>query len=415
MKSFNKLSVFLSIENLDIKLGTLVHQDKNIYFRLDEEYTTIFNSLDEDRLLLSPFKIKHTFDIQSTEYNPFEGLFGLFADSLPDAWGRLLFDRYIKSKNVNIDLNPLVRLAFIGNTGAGSLRFEPETEAENTFISELNLDLFHGESQKIIAGENSGILDDFYRLGGTSGGARPKINIGYSKNTGEIIHPTEKLPEDFDHWIVKFPSTFDIPDIAHVEYAYFLSARNCGIEMSDSLLLEGQKNNYFFATKRFDRLKNKRLHTHTLAGLLQDDPFQSNLDYGHLMDASFFLERSIETQYQLFKRLVFNIIFCNQDDHSKNFSFLMNQQGIWKLSPAYDLTFSPSAYNYHSLSIANKYQHVTLADAKALAKHFSITQADKIIEEVKEVAIQWSKIAKDSGISKNSMQLIEREINKRMN
>lgn len=411
----DKLNVFLDIEETKLKLGTLVYKDKAIYFKLSEEYLSVFSPLTEQRLLLSPYKMKHSREIQTTEYNPFDGLFGLFADSLPDAWGKLLLDRFLKSKRKENTLdNPLARLSYVGTSGFGALRYEPYDEVSETANFSPDLDLFNEESKKIIIGEESTVIDNFYRLGGTSGGARPKINIGYNVQTKEIVQFQEQLPQDFEPWMVKFPSQYDLPDISHIEYAYHELAKKCGIEVTEATLLKSGENKFFFATKRFDRNKNKRFHVHSLAGLLHDNFTQSSLDYGHLIDVAFFLEKDIGVYEQLFRRLIFNIIFCNQDDHSKNFSFLMTQQGKWRLAPAYDLTFSPSVYNFHSLSVAGNYHNVTMKNVQDLANHFEFKGIDLLIDELITVSSEWRKIAAEAGVSENSVKEIESKIHQKI-
>ena len=412
MKNIGKLNVFLSLEGDDIHLGTLVLQGKDVYFKISESYLKNNQPFDNDRLHLSPFKIKHNADIQQTGYFPFDGLFGLFADSLPDAWGKLLLDRYLVSKGIANQLNPLTRLAYVGNEGAGALRYEPVVEHEQEADFWIDLSLFQQESEKIIAGEDSLIVDKFYQLSGVSGGARPKINVGFHPKTGEIIPYNNSLPAGFEHWLVKFHSRYDADEVAKVEYAYYLLALKSGIQMAPSRLFKGQNNEAFFATRRFDRIKNQKLHLHSLAGLLHDDFDRSSLDYGHLLDAAFYLTKDRRVYEEILRGLTFNVLYGNQDDHSKNFSFLMNKEKKWSLAPLYDLTYSPSPYDYHALSVSGKYQHIQLRDVKKLGEYFGIRKTEKIIQEVLEVSLEWQKTAGELEIKPLVVHQIENFIEK---
>lgn len=414
-KELNKISVFLNLEGLKTELGALVYNQGKIYFKLSEDYLKDFKPFMGGKLLVSPFKIKHSDEIQVCPQNPFEGLFGIFSDSLPDGWGRLLLDRYIMSKNKGVQqLTPLNRLLYVGKNGNGALEYEPEMENYNVNLSSVDLDEYKKASKKILLGENSKILNDFYRLGGTSGGAKPKINVGLNSKTNHLIEATEKLPPNYEAWIVKFPSTFDFPDCANIEFAYHKMALACGIEMSESKLLKGEHNTSFFATKRFDRLENNKLHLHSLSGLLHDDFRSTSLDYGHLLDAAFHLEKDVSVCKKILKLAVFNVFTLNQDDHSKNFSFLMNSKGEWRFAPAYDLTFSQANYGFQSMSVAKNSQNIETKDFIKLANHFQIENAQKIIEEVKEQLSNWTFFAKEAGVSKNSAKMIKKVIDEKI-
>jgi serine/threonine-protein kinase HipA len=407
----NKVTIFLNLEGQKTEFGTLILDKSTIYFKLSNSYLNKFNPFSQDKLLVSPFKMKHNSEIQTCSLKTFDGLFGLFSDSLPDAWGKLLLDRYIVSRNISISqLNPLTRLLFVGENGNGALEYQPELENLNKEARILDLEKYNSASKLILQGENSEILSSFYRLGGTSGGARPKINIAYNKETGNCIDSFEKTPQNYESWLLKFPSIFDLPDCANIEFAYYKMATACWIEMSDSILLKGDKNNYFFATKRFDRIDNNKIHTHSLAGLLHDDFINTSLDYGHLLDVAFYLEKDVEVYQKIMKLAIFNVFACNQDDHSKNFSFLMNKKGEWKFSPAYDLTFSQGSYGFQSMSVAKNAKNIMKEDFMKLANHFHIQNVDKLIEEVKDQLSQWNLFAKDAGVSDSSIKMIKKVI-----
>lgn len=412
MKNIDKLSAYLSLESSDILLGTLVLQGKDIYFKLSDEYLNEVRPFKNNSLDLSPFKIKHTSEIQQAKQFPFDGLFGLFSDSLPDAWGTLLLDRHLLAQRIYEPLNPLTRLAYVGRSGMGAIRYEPILEQREKDDFLIDLSRFQKESEKIIDGGHSKIVDEFYRLSGFSGGARPKINVGIHAKTGKIIPFSNQLPKNFQHWLIKFQSRYDVGEIAKVEYAYYLLATRSGITMAPSKLLSGRNNEVFFATQRFDRIYNNRLHLHSLAGLLHDNFTSSSLDYGHLMNVAFHLSRDRRVYTSILRVLTFNVLYGNQDDHSKNFSFIMDQNRNWQLAPFYDLTYSPSPYNYHSLSIDNKYQHINLKDVEKLGQHFGVSNIKEIISEVVDVSMTWRKTARELGIRPATIKKIEKTIEK---
>lgn len=405
----NKIKVYLNLEENRIQIGTLISEGTNVYFKLHDTYLTNFEDFENNKLMLSPFKMIHTNEIQLGSKTPFEGLFGLFSDSLPDAWGRLLQDRYFQSKMEGLKLNPLNRLLCVGKNGSGALEYEPELQIlEKQEI--FNIDKFYAASKKILIGENSEILTNFYRLGGTSGGARPKINIGLNPITNELVDFTSDIPENFENWIVKFPSIYDLPDIANIEFSFYNMAKACGIEINECKLLNGKENTNFFATKRFDRIGNKKLHLHSLAGLIHDDFNMNNLDYGHLMDVAFHLEKDVNVYQKILRLAIFNVFACNQDDHSKNFSFIMGSNKKWRFSPAYDLTFSPSSYGFQSMSVAKNAKNITSQDFVKLSKHFHVKNINEILEEVKTNLTNWDYFAMNGGVSKVSRDLISKKI-----
>src|SRR5690606_31538335 len=161
-------------------------------------------------------------------------------------------------------------------------------------------------------GTPSDIIDELFQLGGSSGGARPKAIVGYNPKTDHLIHGHSSLPQDYDHWIVKFPSTFDLPDIAHIEYAYYKMALAAGIKISECKLFKGNSGVSYFATKRFDRIHNNRLHLHSVSGLLDDNFRFSNLDYGNIMDCAFRLENHVNAYSKVLRLAAFNIYTHNR-------------------------------------------------------------------------------------------------------
>lgn len=403
-----KITVSLLLEGSRYEAGELVLSGDKIYFRYDADFL-------ENGFSLSPIKLPFTSEIVSADREPFEGLFGVFNDSLPDGWGRLLLDRSLASKGIDIaGITPLDRLAFVGSTGMGALIYQPEIEPGKDAGTIPELDLLAKEVKQILQGTSSDIIEELFILGGSSGGARPKVFVGYNSNTGDLIHGLNNLSEGYDDWIIKFPSSSDNPEIANIEFAYHKMALQAGIQMSECRLFNGKSGKVYFGTKRFDREGGKRLHTHTASGLMHDNFRMSTMDYGHLMDCAFRLERHVKAYEKIFRLAAFNVYSHNRDDHSKNFSFLMNGKGEWQFAPAYDLTFSNSAYGFHSTMIAGESQNPGRKQLMKLADHFGLKNAGIIIEEVQDAINQWPTIARECGVSNDIIQNIQKAVSKIM-
>jgi serine/threonine-protein kinase HipA len=321
-------------------------------------------------------------------------------------------DRTLSSKGINISkITPLDRLAFVGAGGMGSLTYQPEFESITGITSQIELDIIAREITHILQGTSSEIIEELFELGGSSGGARPKIFVAYNPDNRKIIHGKDELPSGYEHWIIKFPSTSDNPEIAKIEYAYHKMAIKAGIEMSDCKLFEGKSGKLYFGSKRFDRIGNKRLHVHTASGLMHDNFRASMMDYGHLMDCAFRLERHVNAYRKVLRLAAFNVFSHNHDDHSKNFSFLMNADGEWQLAPAYDLTFSYSSYGFHSTMVAGESQNPGVDHLLKLANHFGIKDGKVIIDEVRSAIAAWTNIAREYDISAKTVKNIQLSLN----
>ena len=282
---------------------------------------------------ISPLKLPLQKGLFIAKSQPFDGNFGIFNDSLPDGWGRLLLHKLLQNAGKNeMTLNTIERLCLIGNKGMGALCYKPETEIAP--MSPL-YDLFEiqHEIEKILAEQPSENIEKLFLFGGSSGGARPKY----------LIEKEQK------HWLVKFKNHNDPQDIGEIEYNYALAAKQCGIIMPEVRLWE----NKFFATERFDIQNNERLHIASAAGLLDADFREVSLDYIALMQLTGYLSQSSVEVEQMFRRMVFNVLAKNMDDHAKNFSFIC-KNGNWELAPAYDLTPSYGFNGQHTTTINGK-------------------------------------------------------------
>ena len=406
MTGINKLFVSLLLGGNSFEVGELVLSEQKIYFRYNADFL-------KAGLNLSPIKLPFSGDIVSADKQPFDGLFGVFNDSLPDGWGRLLLDRSLSAKGIDIaKITPLDRLAYVGARGVGALVYRPEIKPEKTTDPVPELDIIATEMNHILQGTSSEIIEELFILGGSSGGARPKIFAAYNPLTSDLIHGLDNIPEGYDEWIIKFPSSSDNREIANIEFAYHKMALLSGIEMSECRLFKGKSGQVYFGTKRFDRIAGKRLHTHTASGLMHDNFRMSTMDYGHLMDCAFRLEKHVKAYEKIFRLAAFNVYSHNRDDHSKNFSFLMNEQGEWQFAPAYDLTFSYSGYGFHSTMIAGESKNPGRKELMKLAAHFGLKNAGSIIEEVQEAISQWGAIAREQDITKETRNTIQSAMDK---
>ena len=407
MEHVKKIIVSIQFSKNEIELGELVSEGRDIYFKY---YTDFINKGIE----ISPLKLKLNTGINRADTIPFDGLFGVFADSLPDGWGKLLLDRALTAKGIDIsDLTMLDRLAFVGSKGMGALIYKPEIDDGSHKQFEFELDKIAKATQKIISGTATEILDELYILSGSSGGARPKIVVGYNPKTQHIMAAEKDLPFGYEHWLIKFPSSSDKADIANIEYAYYKMALDAGIEMSECKLFKGKSGQVYFGTKRFDRIGNHRLHMHSAAGIMHDNFRFSKLDYGHIMDCAFTLERDVNAYEKILRLAAFNVFAHNRDDHSKNISFLMNDTGHWKVAPAYDLTFSSSAHGMHSTMISGESAHPTKQHLIDLANYFKIKNASYIIDDIQEVIYNWKDYANQCNIGADSKNRIQKVIGKK--
>lgn len=349
MDNYKYLKVFYNY----ILVGTLAKTpDRVVAFEYDSEWLN-------NGFSISPFSLPLIKKVFIPKYDPFGGLFGVFNDSLPDGWGRLLVDRlFLKNKINPNEIDNLNRLAVVQESGMGALTYKPE----HKFKSENNIsdyDILAQECSKILESQNSENLDEIFNLGGSSGGARPKIL-------------TSIYNED---WIIKFPSSSDPKNIGEKEYQYSLCAKDCGINMTETRLFPSKICSGYFGIKRFDRKNAKKVHMVSVSGLLETSHRLPNLDYNTLMKLTLELTRNYQDIEQLFRLMCFNVFAHNRDDHSKNFSFLFDDtKKEWHLSPAYDLTYSFSFNGEHATTINGEGKNPTLEDILAVAKNIGLKE-----------------------------------------
>ena len=403
--SATEVKVALNFGDKTMSVGRLAMRERTIYFEYDGSFI-------ERGIEISPMRLPLQTGVQSFEYDLFDGLPGVFNDSLPDGWGRLLFDRFVRSQGIlPADITPLDRLAHIGNHGLGALIFEPDYSATDTH-DEINLDSLAIQAQEVLDGASEDVLAELITLNGSSAGARPKALIGVNDARDHIIHGVHDLPVDYTPWMVKFPNSQDGLDAGAIEYVYALMAKEAGIAMPDVHLFPAQKGAGFFAIKRFDRNGGKRYHMHTACGLLHSDFRTPSLDYEDLIALTGMLTRDVREIEKMYQLAVFNILAHNRDDHSKNFSFLMDNEGQWSLSPAYDLTFSSGPRGEQSTMVMGEGRNPNVDHLMKLAEEANIKQdcAIEIIDATRASLAKWPELAKKYGVKDMNIKLIQNKL-----
>lgn len=362
------------IKRLDVfyherKVGTLaLYKEHLAAFEYDGDWI-------ETGFPVSPFSLPLEKRVFLPKTDPFGGLFGVFADSLPDGWGRLLVDRLMLKNHMDpAAVGNLNRLAIVGDSGMGALSYEPEIPL-HAEPSTMGLDKIAEECERMLKTEYSAHLDQLFQMGGSSGGARPKILTTI----------------DGEEWIIKFPSCDDNKNIGKQEYEYSLCAKACGIDMTETVLFPSERCGGYFGTRRFDREKDTdgtmtRIHMLSATAILETSHRIPNLDYHLLMKLTWEITRDFSEVLKLYRLMCFNVFAHNRDDHSRNFSYLYDEQeSCFKLAPAYDLTYSSSLNGEHATTVNGNGTDPGMDDILAVAVQAGIreAQARKIAVAVK--------------------------------
>ncbi len=406
-KPVQHVKVELDFGGNPVLVGHLALLDQQIYF----EYDADFIRLD---LNLSPFQLPLKPGVKTFDTRLFEGLPGVFNDSLPDGWGRLLFDRAMRKQGILPRmLSPLDRLACVGKSGLGALIYEPD-HSEAIEAVEIDLNRLAKQSQNVLEGGAEDVLEELLILNGASSGARPKALIGFNRKTGRIIHGSQVLPKHYEPWIVKFANSQDGSDSGAVEFVYSEMARRAGLMLPETHLFPAKHGPGYFAIKRFDQSEGRRLHMHTPCGLLHSDHRIPALDYQDLLELTLYLTRDVREIKKMFQYAVFNVLAHNRDDHSKNFSFLMDETGIWKISPAYDLTFSYGPGGEQSTMVMGEGKSPNMDHLQALGRHAEIsgTNVKEILGQTRDSLGSWSELAKAHDVKITTHDLIHTRINR---
>lgn len=369
--------------------------------------------------LMMPVRQGRVYSFGNLDREVFNGLPGMLADSLPDTYGRALFDKWLVLTGRTV-ANPIEALCFLGQRCMGALEFEPATGPDSSNMKVEIDSLVEVAKEALSKKEEFGVnldldrkaaIAEILRLGTSAGGQRAKAIIAYNKKTGEVRSGQVQVPEGFDYCIIKLDGVSagagfkETENFGRLEYSFSLLAKECGIEMTDCSLIE-ENGRAHFLTKRFDRVDGEKIHMQTLCGIAHYD-FHLRRAYSY--EQAYNVMRRLRLPYsqaeEMFRRMVFNVVIRNQDDHTKNISFLMDKIGKWSLSPAYDISF---AYNpkgswtdTHQMSINGKFDDITRSDLLACAAANNIKNAVEIIDMVCETVSKWPEIAINCGVPKD--------------
>lgn len=364
--------------------------------------------------ILMPVRQGRIYSFSDIGRDTFKGLPGMLADSLPDTYGRALFDRWLALTGRSSG-NAVETLCFLGKRCMGALEYEPAMDAPYSPDVKIELDsLVEVASEALSEKEEFGAnleedkkaaIAEIVRLGTSAGGQRAKAIIAYNPQTGEVRSGQIEAPEGFDYYLIKLDGVTteagfrETQNFGRLEYSFYRLVKECGIEMSDCSLIE-ENGRAHFLTKRFDRKNGEKIHMQTLCGIAHYD-YRNPRSYSY--EQAFNVMRALRLPYsqaqEMYRRMVFNVVIRNQDDHTKNISFLMDRQGKWRLSPAYDMGF---AYNpkggwtaQHQMSINGKFDGITRQDLLEFARRNNIKEAAEIIDRIAEESSRWPRLAKE--------------------
>jgi serine/threonine-protein kinase HipA len=359
----------------------------------------------------------------------FKGLPGLLADALPDKFGQAIIDAWLARQGRGpADFSIIERLCYTGTRAMGALEFQPSSSANMETAVDVELDKLIALVRDVIrrrssldtnlqgnGDANQQALLDILIVGTSAGGARAKAVIAYNRSSGQILSGQAQAPAGFEHWLIKFDGASDIElgeteDFGRIEYAYYLMARAAGIHMMECELLV-ENGRAHFMTRRFDRQSGEKLHLQSLCAIAHYD---FNMPGAYSYEQTLMIMRRLrlskKEQLELYRRMVFNVIARNQDDHTKNIAFLMNAQGQWSLAPAFDMTYSYNPRgtwtNQHQMSLNARRDNFTREDLLAVAMTSDLRQASKVIDEVQNAVANWADYANEAKLNKTHMQAI---------
>lgn len=403
MEPGTPLLVSLCWDANDIQtVGRLAWRDRQAWMEYDRDFL-------QSGLELSPLHHGTRPGLHTPhDIGVFEGLHGVFNDSLPDGWGRLLLDR--RARQIGIEpatLTPLDRLACVGDQGIGALSYAPATNVWDETAPLLDLDKLAADARLVLEGAVGDVISELGQAGGSPGGARPKALIAINEEE-HAIHGSRNIPGGYVPWLVKFAGADDPEDIALIERAYALMAQAAGVAMPPTRLLPGAQGRSYFAARRFDRDGPRRHHVHSASGLLYADIRLPSLDYQDLIALTRYVTRDQRECRAMFTLAVFNVLAHNRDDHARQFSFIMARDGNWRLAPAYDLTFAPGPGGEHSTAVLGLGKDITRDHLLALGKKadLSETEAGRIVDQVMQATTDWERYARDCDVGTPSRNRI---------
>ena len=361
--------------------------------------------------LMMPVREGRIYSFAGLDKETYKGLPGMLADSLPDTYGRALFDRWLALTG-RTSSNPIETLCFLGKRCMGALEFEPAMDMPYDPQARFEIDSLVDVAREALSEKSSfdtNLNDDKkLRLGMSAGGQRAKAIIAYNKTTGEVRSGQVEAPAGFDYYLIKLDGVSakagfkETENYGRLEFSFYQLAKACGIEMSECSLIE-ENGRAHFLTQRFDRSNGKKVHMQTLCGIAH---FDFRLHRAYSYEQAFNVMRALRLPYsaakEMFRRMVFNVVVRNQDDHTKNISFLMGDDGVWRLSTAYDMgyAFNPNGgwTATHQMSINGKFEGITRKDLLKFALQNNIKDATLIIDEIVEAASLWPKMAQECDV-----------------
>lgn len=411
-----------------LPVGTIRWDDLYDVARFEYDSRFVGRGLEPSPLTM-PVREGRVYSFAGLNRETFRGLPGMLADSLPDTYGRALFDRWLALTG-RTSSNPVETLCFLGRRCMGALEFEPAMDIPYDPHTQYEIDSLVNVASDALAEKSSfgvNLNDDkktaiaeILRLGTSAGGQRAKAIIAYNKSTGEVRSGQVEAPVGFDYYLIKLDGVSatagfkETGNYGRLEYSFYKLAKACGIDMSECSLIE-ENGRAHFLTKRFDRKAGKKIHMQTLCGIAHYD-YRIHRAYSY--EQAFGVMRALRLPYsaatEMFRRMVFNVVVRNQDDHTKNISFLMAEDGQWQLSPAYDMGY---AYNpqggwtaTHQMSINGKFDDINRDDLLTFARQNNIKEAESIIDEVRDTVSQWPEMAKTCGVPSETVNRINKNL-----
>ena len=415
------------------RIGVVMQEDSGSIAKFNYDKEFLKSQIEVSPIMMPLSKTVYSFPALSLA--TFKGLPGMLCDSLPDKFGTKLVERYLTEQGRNIhDFSSVERLCYVGNRGMGALEYVPAKKYFDTPDQSLNLDALVqlasdilSEKESFHIQKNPYAMEQIIKVGTSAGGARAKAVIAWNEQTRDIRSGQVEAGQGYGYWLIKFDGiknnrdkgdVEDGPEYTRIEYAYYMMARAAGIEMNECRLYE-ENGHYHFMTKRFDRNPDNgsKIHMQSLCAMAHYDFNEPGVySYEQVADVIYRLGMGQKEIEQLYRRMVFNITTRNQDDHVKNISFLMDRQGRWSLSPAYDITYAYDKNNRwlakHQMTMNGKTDNYTKTDLEVCASRMNIgkRRMEKILEEVETAVLKWQVFAESAKIREEIYNEIEKNL-----
>lgn len=415
--------MLVEVKIYDHLVGVLLQENQGeVIFEFNPKFVN--SGLDISPILMPLNANQGPISFMNLPEKTFKGLPPAFADSLPDSFGSSILNIWLQSQGKSMnDLSALEKLSYVGVRGMGALEYFPQIELKKP-INNFNISDIVEIANSVLNDKqnqsgNLESLESILQIGSSAGGARAKAIIAMDNNKNIIPGDILSDNPNFKYYLMKIDGIknnelSDPKEYGKIEYVYYQMAKECKIDMMDTFLHE-ENGRAHFITERFDRVGNEKIHMQTLCAI-------NNMDYNNFTNNSYEQGFNVLGKMELnqmefekfYRRMVFNVLAKNNDDHTKNISFLMDKKGEWKLSPAYDLVYAYNPNNYwlkqHQMSINGKRNHITESDLIKVGKMYDIKNRKIIINEVKEGISHWKKFATDVDISKEFISKIDKNL-----